>query len=304
MKLHDLEAFVAVVETGSIVAASARLNLTQPGVTRRIQNLEDRLGAALLDRQSKPLKPTSAGREAYEHARRVLRSLEDLRAGVSPDGNVRGEFRLGIMPYLSEAALAGPLDRLRSDFPELTLRVTSGWSPRLVEQVARSELDAAAVCLADGVSPPEDLIGEDLGAQPVLLVAARQLGVPRPASLGDLARFSWVMNESGCGFRAYIRHSFEAARLPFQVGVEALSVDLRMSLVARGLGIGVVTPAAFAGSGWRDAVEIIDATDFKPQVRSWMLHRPPAGRLTRPIAAFRDALLRELKTPAPSLCEP
>jgi DNA-binding transcriptional LysR family regulator len=67
MNIHDLEAFVAVVETGSIVGASARLNLTQPGVTRRIQNLEERLGTALLDRQSKPLKPTSSGREAYEH---------------------------------------------------------------------------------------------------------------------------------------------------------------------------------------------------------------------------------------------
>ncbi|NLS75577.1 LysR family transcriptional regulator, partial [Bradyrhizobium brasilense] len=41
---------VAVVETGSIVAASARLNLTQPGVTRRIPNLEEMLGAQLLDR--------------------------------------------------------------------------------------------------------------------------------------------------------------------------------------------------------------------------------------------------------------
>lgn len=46
MNTHDLVAFVAVVETGSIVAASARLNLTQPGVTRRIQNLEEMLGAA------------------------------------------------------------------------------------------------------------------------------------------------------------------------------------------------------------------------------------------------------------------
>jgi len=298
MNIHDLEAFVAVVETGSIVAASARLNLTQPGVTRRIQNLENRLGTALLDRQSKPLKPTLAGREAYEHGRRALRAIEDLRAIVSPEGEPRGEFRLGIMPYLSETALSDPLDRLRSGFPDLTLRITSGWSPRLVEQVARSELDAAAVCLADGLGPPEGLVGDDLGTQPVLLVAARDLGVPNPATLRELSRFPWVMNESGCGFRAFIRHSLEAARLPFQVGVEALSVDLRMSLVARGLGIGVVTPAAFSGSAWRDVVEVIDAPEFRPRVRSWLLHRPPAGRLARPIAAFRDALLQALKTPA------
>lgn len=299
MNIHDLEAFVAVVETGSIVGASARLNITQPGVTRRIQNLESDLRTELLDRQAKPLKPTSAGREAYEHGRRVLRSLEDLKAGVSPDGDVRGEFRLGVLPYLSEAALSLPLDRLRNAFPQLTLRVVSGWSPRLVEQVARSELDAAAVALAEGVSPPDGLIGEDLGAQSVLLVAAPGLGVPKPASLSELSRYPWVMNESGCGFRAFIRHSFEAARLPFHVGVEALSADLRMSLVARGLGIGVVTPAAFAGSPWRAAVEVIDAVDFRPQVRAWMLHRPPAGRLSRPIALFRDALSEALKGPAP-----
>lgn len=299
MNIRDLEAFVAVVETGSIVAASARLNLTQPGVTRRVQNLEDVLKTSLLDRQSKPLKPTAAGREAYEHGRRVLRSLEDFKASVAPDADIRGEFRLGLMPYLSEAALSVPLDRLCSEFPQLTLRITSGWSPRLVEQVARSELDAAALCLADGVSPPDGLVGEDLGTQRVLLVAARHLGVPSPASLRDLAQFPWVMNESGCGFRGFIRQTFEAARLPLQVAVEALSADLRLSLVARGVGIGVVTPAALVGSRWREAIDIIDTLDFHPQVRAWLLHRPPAGRLARPIAVFRDALLAGLELPAP-----
>jgi DNA-binding transcriptional LysR family regulator len=298
MNTHDLEAFVAVVETGSIVAASARLNLTQPGVTRRVQNLEDRLGTVLLDRLSKPLKPTSAGREAYEQGRRVLRTVDDLKASVAPDGDVRGEFRLGIMPYLSEAALLVPFDRLRNEFPQLSLRVTSGWSPRLMEQVLRSELDAAAFCLTDGFNPPEELVRDDLGAQRVLLVAAPALGVPNPASLGDLSRFPWVMNESGCGFRSFIRHSFESAHLPFHVGIEALSSDLRMSLVARGLGIGVVTPAAFTGSRWHGGIEIIDTPDFRPQVRAWVLHRPPAGRLARPITVFRDALLEALQTPA------
>jgi DNA-binding transcriptional LysR family regulator len=295
MNIHDLEAFIAVVETGSIVAASARLNLTQPGVTRRIQNLEERLGAALLDRQSKPFKPTAAGREAYECGRRLMRSFDDLRAGVSPDGEVRGEFRLGVMPYLSDAALALPLDRLRRDFPRLTLRITAGWSPRLMEQAARSELDAAAVCLAEGAKPPEDLTGERLARHSVLLVAAPGLGVPRRASLEDLSRFPWVMNESGCGFRTYMRTRFEAAGLPFMVGIEALSAELRMSLIARGHGIGLVTEAALAGGRWRRKIVVVEARGFTPEVRSWLVHRPPAGRLARPIALFRDALTEALR---------
>ncbi|GGF39241.1 transcriptional regulator [Aliidongia dinghuensis] len=301
MNIRDLEAFVAVVETGSIVGASARLNLTQPGVTRRIQNLEDGLATALLDRQSKPLKPTPAGREAYEHGRRVLRSLDDLRAGLTPGGEMRGEFRLGIMPYLSEAALVKPLDRLRSEFPHLTLRITSDWSPRLLEQVARSELDAVALCLADGLRPPEELAGDELGIHDVLLIAAPSLGMPQPARLEDLARFSWIMNKTGCGFRAFIQHRFDALRLPFTVAVEALGADLRMSLVARGLGIGIVTPGAFAESPWRDQVMVIDCPEFRPKVRSWLLHRPPAGRLARPIAVFGEALIEGMRTPVPLL---
>jgi DNA-binding transcriptional LysR family regulator len=294
MNTRDLEAFIAVVETGSIVGASLRLNLTQPGVTRRIQNLEESLGAALLDRQSKPLKPTSSGRDAYEQGRRVLRSVEELKAGLLDEGTVRGEFRLGIMPYLSDAALALPLDRLRRDFPDLSLRISSGWSPDLVRQVLHSALDAAAVYLTDGSEPPEALVGEDLGAQPVLFVAAPGLVLPQPVRLADLSRLAWVMSESGCGIRNYIRQSCEAMRLPFQVAVEATSHDLRMSLVARGLGIGVTTAANLAESRWRDRVVVVECRDFTPRLRSWLLHRPPAGRLGKPIALFRDALIEAL----------
>ena len=295
MNIHDLEAFVAVVETGSIVAASARINLTQPGITRRIQNLEDSLGIALLDRQSKPLKPTAAGREAYEHGRRVLRSLDDLKAGVSPGGEIGGEFRLGVMPYLSEAALSAPLDQLRSEFPQLTLRIVSDWSPQLIDQVAHSQLDAATVCLPEGLQPPDDVIGDMLGVHSVILVASPSLGVPKAPKLDELSRFPWIMNQSGCGFRAFIHHRFEAERLPFDVAVEAMSADLRMSLVARGLGIGILTPAALAENRWRNSIEIIEPPDFNPKVVNWLVHRPPAGRLARPIATFGEALMEALR---------
>jgi DNA-binding transcriptional LysR family regulator len=297
MNTHDLLAFVAVVETGSIVAASARLNLTQPGVTRRIQNLEGLLGAELLDRLSKPLKPTAAGHEAYEQGRRLLRMLDDLKSGVAKDGIVRGEFRLGITPYLSESGLTGPLDMLRAEFPALAVRVVSGWSPNQVERVSRNELDAAAVCLPDGIAPPEDLVCDDLGSQPVIFVVAREMKLPRLASLQDLSRMSWVINQDGCGFRSALKRHFDAAHLPFLVAVEALDSELRLSLVARGMGVGLVTPIALKRSPLREKLKIIKTQDFNSAVRAWVVHRPPAGRLAGPIKVFRDALDRELQAP-------
>jgi DNA-binding transcriptional LysR family regulator len=294
MNTHDLVAFVAVVETGSIVAASARLNLTQPGVTRRIQNLEEMLGAQLLDRLSKPLKPTAAGYEAYEHGRRVLRMIEDLKSGVANDGTVRGEFRLGLTPFLSEAGLTGPLDALRAEYPTLAVRVISGWSPHQLERVGRNELDAAAICLPDGIAPPPDLAGDDLGSQPVVFVVARDMNLPKQVGLPELSQMPWIINQDGCGFRQALKRHFDAAHLPFNVAVEALESELRLSLVARGLGVGLVTPLALKQSPLRNKLRIVKARDFNP-ARAWVVHRPPAGRLAGPIRLFREGLSRELQ---------
>jgi DNA-binding transcriptional LysR family regulator len=295
MNTNDLAAFIAVVETGSIVAASARLNLTQPGVTRRVQSLETALGTELLDRQSKPLKPTTAGREAYEQGRLVLRKLEDLKSGVAADGVVRGEFRLGITPYLSEAGLSVPLDQLRTQFPSLTLRVISGWSLEHTERVGRNELDAAAICLPDGVAPSEELECDDLGAQAVIFVVARDMKIAKTIGLPDLSHLPWVINHDGCGFRRTLKRRFDAAHLPFQVAVEALDPELRFSLVARGMGIGVATPAALKRSPFRSKLKVVKVENFDPAVRAWVVHRPPAGRLAAPIQVFREALSEELR---------
>src|SRR5580658_8344091 len=140
-----------------MVRAAEKLHLTQPGLTRRVQNLESVLGAELLDRQSKPLKPTPAGNEVYALARTVLRAVDDLLAVASPDSEPTGELRFGVPPFLSELALERPVDRLRGAFPKLTLRVTAGWSPGLLQSVERTSLDAAVVLMPSGVGMPETL---------------------------------------------------------------------------------------------------------------------------------------------------
>ena len=82
----------------------------------------------------------------------------------------------------------------------------------------------------------------------------------------------------------------DAAHLPFNVAVEALDSELRLSLVARGLGIGVVTPVALKRSAIRSRLKVVRIEGFNAAVRAWVVHRPPAGRLARPIEVFRDAL--------------
>lgn len=294
MNTRDIEVFLAVVETGSILAAATRLRITQPAVTRRVQSLEEFLGAELLDRQSKPLKATPAGRRAYEHGRSVLRALEDLKSSTSAQQQPTGEFRLGVTPCLSEASLAAPLDRLRGYFPKLELKVAAAWTPELMEQLVRNELDAAAVCLPEGIAFPEPLRAETLGSQPINIIASRHFDLPERAVLKDLSFCSWVTNKNGCAFRTTLRRAFDAAHLPFHVAIEAFSADLRLSLVARGVGIGSITKAALEASPLKESVRIIELKNLQPRVCAWLVHRPPAGRLEQPLIIFKEALLAEL----------
>ncbi|MBB2930518.1 LysR family transcriptional regulator [Paraburkholderia silvatlantica] len=296
MNTRDLEAFVAVVESGSLVRASERLFLTQPGLTRRVQNLETTLGIELLDRQSKPLKPTAAGNEVYGLARSVLRALDDLMSVASPQREPVGELKLGVPPFLSELALEQPVDQLRSEFPKLTLRVRAGWSPGLLDEVERARLDAAVILLPAAVMPPEGVVATQLGYTPTLVVAARSFGLPdEPTTLAALAHHPWVLNQDGCGMRSALSRAMGMAGLPFNVAVEAFGSELQLSLVARGMGIGLAAPQALARSSLRDQLQIIDATDFRSGLNVWLVHGALPGRLVRPVALIRDALTNRLE---------
>src|ERR1700733_995389 len=117
MNFADLEAFVSVLDHGSIVGASAALHLTQSAVSRRIQNLEDVLGVPLLDRQMRPLQPTRAGSETYSFAKPVLSSVRDLKMAVMLNGETSGNLRFGMSRSLGDITIVAPIRRVRTEFP-------------------------------------------------------------------------------------------------------------------------------------------------------------------------------------------
>lgn len=290
MNTRDLHAFIAVVDTGSIVQAAAALHLTQPGVTRRVQSLETLLGVALLDRQSKPLRPTAAGHEVYLKGREMLHAEADLMTLVRADTEPSGELRLGMPPFLAEKALTSPVDRLRERFPRLGLRILAGWSPGLLEQVEQGMLDAAVAALSEHTPPPANLIAHAFGRQTIKVVASPALGLRTRASLKDLAGIPWVLSQNGCGMRSTLRHALESQALPCNVGVEAFGADLQLSLVARGAGIGLVTTDLLKTSPYRDQLKVLSVSDFKVDVIDWLVHRSLPPRLEAPLALLRKEL--------------
>ena len=92
-RLDELAIFVRIVEEGSLARAAARLRRSPPAVTRALAALEDRLGVRLVDRTTRRLAPTEAGRAFYDRARGLTADYEAATAGAR-DAPVRGLLRI------------------------------------------------------------------------------------------------------------------------------------------------------------------------------------------------------------------
>ncbi|USB83284.1 substrate-binding domain-containing protein, partial [Burkholderia cenocepacia] len=216
---------------------------------------------------------------------------DELMAAGAPDSEPSGELRIGVPPFLSELALERPIDRLRDAFPRLTLRVTAGWSPALVQGIERGALDVATVMVPASATLPDALTATLLATQPTVLVAARDFPLPDgPLSLDTLSGFPWVLSQDGCGMRSALSRALGAAGLPFDVAVEAFGSELQLSLVARGAGIGIAPPNALARSAHRDALRVVETAGLETRINVWIVHGALPGRLMRPVALLRDAL--------------
>jgi DNA-binding transcriptional LysR family regulator len=295
MNLIDLEAFISVVDHGSIVAAAAALHLTQSAVTRRVQNLEDALGVPLLDRQTRPLQPTPAGMEAYEFARPVLSSIGDLKAAIMHNGEPSGDFRFGMPRGLGDLALASPIRSLRMEFPKLKLQAFAQWSGMLLERLANRTLDAAVVILPEGSTPPAALVSECIGMKSTNVIASKTKRFHPLPSLEELASNAWVLNPHGCGARQLLETALLQRNLPFRAAVEAEGYELQFSLVAEGVGLGLAMPEVFHASPLRKSIKILKVEDFQPQQEIWLLHSRYIGRLAPAVLCLKSAVQQYLK---------
>lgn len=289
MNLIDLEAFVSVVDHGSIVGASVALHLTQSAVTRRVQNLEDVLNVSLLDRQTRPLQPTLAGKETYEFAKPVLSSVHDLKSAIMDHGDPSGDFRFGMSRALGDLALAGPIDCLRTEFPKLQIHAFVQTSDVLVERLLSRTLDAAVVLLPEDTAPPPSLVAECLGTQPILILAAKTKRLSPSPRLEELSKNPWLLNPHGCSIHKVVENALLQRRLPFVTALEAEGSDLQFSLVANDVGLGITLPHVLHSSVFRKALKIVKVKDFSPQQKIWLLHSSHIGRLAQSVVCLREA---------------
>lgn len=111
MLLRHARYLVAIADHGSFTRAAAELHVSQPALSQQIRQLEEMLGARLLDRTGRIVRPTDAGQAYIRHARRALREFEAGRRAIHDVENLEsGALRLAFTPTFT-TYLVGPLVR-------------------------------------------------------------------------------------------------------------------------------------------------------------------------------------------------
>jgi LysR family transcriptional regulator for bpeEF and oprC len=123
-RISSLQFFVRVVESGSFSQAARELGVGQPAVSKQIAALEKRLGAQLLNRTSRGLRPTPSGIELYEDAILVLRYLDDAESRVAnAQQRPKGSVRVAAPPVLTSMMIVPELPKFFDEFPDVSIEL-------------------------------------------------------------------------------------------------------------------------------------------------------------------------------------
>jgi len=185
--LEEQQAFITVVDCGSITAAAERLGITVSGVSRALNRLEQKLGTTLLRRTTRRLELTEEGETFLAHCRRILAAVEEAEEALLDRHNQpQGRLRVNAAPSFMQFVIVPVIGEFRARYPGITLELDT--HDRFVDLLEQR------VDLAIRIGDLEDssLHARLLGHSPLRLLASpsyiQRHGAPQ--SIDELAQHS------------------------------------------------------------------------------------------------------------------
>ncbi|WP_328388607.1 LysR family transcriptional regulator [Nocardia sp. NBC_00416] len=166
MELRQLRYFVEVFDRGSLSSAAKALLVSQPALTRQIQQLERECGVPLFERVPAGVVPTSAGTAFYQHVLGLLRYADTAKDAARDAGPVREIVQVGLAPGLPPTWLEQLIDTVRAAVPQAYLSLNDAISTVQLQDLRAGRLDIAFV----HESPAADLVRHRVLEEPLGLV--------------------------------------------------------------------------------------------------------------------------------------
>ncbi len=292
-KIHDYEAFLAIVEVGNLTRAAARLRRSLQSVSRSLAALEEQLGVVLIRRTTRSAEPTETGRAFYTRVSAALRELHLAEAELrDASARLSGVLRIAGSAYFVGAYVVPAIREFSTQHPGVTFDL------HIAEQYAEHVRSGVDLMIRLGHLAASPLKTRKLALLRRVAVASpaylAQHG--RPEAPSDLARHACIVRTSAQDARTWAFQSPDGVAQRVSVGgpFEADSAYVTNHAVLAGLGIAIAPFFQVRSAIEAGAAEIV-LEDFTlapiPVHAVW----PSGGRTPARVRRFVDLLAQRLK---------
>lgn len=256
--LNDLYYFAAVVEHGGYAAAERALGIPKSRLSRRISQLEEALGARLLQRSTRRFAVTEVGQSVYRHAQTMLESAQAAREVVDQLSiTPRGVVRVSVPVTLAQEVMPGILPAFLAQYPDVRLQLHV--SNRRVDLI--QEGFDVALRVRSKLDDDGSLILRSFGHDQQLLVASpvylRQHGRPqRPEDLHQHATLSMFEDESRQRWELHGKAG-EVCTVELKPRLAAFDFQMLRAMVKQGIGITMLPEMSCAEAVKNGEMEVI-----------------------------------------------
>jgi len=286
MLLRHIRYFLAVAQFRNFTRAAEALRVSQPTLSQQIRQLEDTLGAPLLDRSGREIQLTDAGAAYMHYARRALQDLDEGKRAIHDVQELsRGSLRLAVTPTFT-AYLTGPLlEKYHRRHPNITLNILEMPQERMESLLSRDALDIG-IAFEETNSP--DIETQMLFVEALAMVTGESHPWAKRRAALTLREFgseSLVLLNEDFATRHYIdRYCRQHAVAP-RIAMEVNSISAAIELVQRTT-LATLLPAAIARE--HDKLCLVNLEPALPRRTAALLLRKGAYRsaATRAFAAL------------------
>jgi DNA-binding transcriptional LysR family regulator len=296
--VSQLEAFLEVARQHNLSRAAEILHVTQPGLSARLQALEQELDVRLFERSRRGMQLTSAGRAFLPYTERALDSLLAGRAVVSEHAaGTAGELVIGAAPSVGTYVLPALLQRFVRDHASVRLVVRTGHSEEIVESVARGELD---VGLVREIHRPGVVLTPLYEDELLLVVPPGHAFASRGRiSLGMLSSTTLILFDRSSSYYEVTNATFREAGVVPRSTIELDNIDAAKQMVGHGLGVALLPHTAVAGEIARGGLRAIAIDDARPIKRRILAVRPAGPSSPSPAVAWFVEVLEHIEEVLP-----
>lgn len=289
--LKHLRYFDALARHRHFGRAADASSISQPALSLQVKELEDILGAPLVERGARQISLTTLGEEFAARARDVLRAVDELGAlARASTGPLSGRLRLGVIPTVAPYLLPRLMRDLADRFPDLDLRPREAVTPKLLRDLGEGRLDLALLALPVSES---SLIEHALLQEEFLLVRpekAVDLPVPALDALGDTPLL--LLEEGHCFRDQAIAVCKLSPGLSGDI-LEGSSLATLVQMVGAGIGVTLIPEMAAAVEGRSASVALHRLPEPRPSRTIglvWRRSNPLSDRFTDLAEGLREAL--------------